>query len=375
MAQPREYLRELRASLGDQQSFRADLNALRHKWSALLVEIGASDAAGDLTLARVNHLLAGLAVASIDVSLEIARREFRRRYETLASEPRLAVLGLGRLGSGGMDYGSDLDVVIAYDSAGPAPVLGLTHEEAYARLAELLVTSLSSITRAGHLYRVDLRLRPDGQKGPLVTGSAAFLTYTQRRAGLWEWLAYVKLRAIAGNLEFGRALEAAARQTIHELAYHAPDDQLRAETQRVRERLEKEKSPRPNAGLDIKHSAGGMLDVYFAARYLQLRDCVPDDEEHRTTRATLQRLHAAGSLDEKDFVDLDEGYGLLRAVDHQLRLIVGRAARLPLPGQPAFLDIARRLGYDNPSGLTEDLSARMSGIRGAYERIMRMGTV
>ncbi len=370
MAHPRDYLDELRTDVVHQQSFRAELNALRRKWSALLVEIGAADAAGELTLPNVNHLLTDLAVAGIDVALEIARREFARRFEELASEPRLAVLGLGRLGSGGMDYGSDLDVVTVYDSAVPSPVAALTHDEAYARLAELLITALSSITREGYLYRVDLRLRPDGQKGPLVTGSEAFIAYLQKRAGLWEWLAYVKLRAVAGDLELGREVEATARKLIHELAHDADHDQLRLETRRVRDRLEKEKASRRNTGLNIKHGAGGMLDVYFAARYLQLRDCVQDDDEDRTTRATLRRLRDAGSLDGHDFAAVDEGYALLRSLDHQLRLTLGRSARLPLPEHPAFRDIAASLGYPGAADLEQDLRERMTSIRDAYERIM-----
>jgi [glutamine synthetase] adenylyltransferase / [glutamine synthetase]-adenylyl-L-tyrosine phosphorylase len=269
-----------------------------------------------------------------------------------------------------MDYGSDLDVVMVYDSSSPTTVAGLGPDEAYARLAELMVTVLSSITREGYLYRVDLRLRPDGQKGPLVTGSEAFIAYLEKRAGFWEWLAYVKLRAVAGDLELGRSIEAAARQLIHELAQHADHNQLRAETLRVRDRLEKEKASRRNAGVDIKHGAGGMLDVYFAARYLQLRDDVQDDEEDRTTRATLRRLHAAGSLNEADFRVLHDGYALLRSADHQLRLIVGRSAHLPLPGHPAFCDIARRLGYDDATKLTRELAGHMTGIRKAYERIL-----
>jgi [glutamine synthetase] adenylyltransferase / [glutamine synthetase]-adenylyl-L-tyrosine phosphorylase len=371
MAQSHDYLRELRAGVTDQESLRAELDALRRTWAALLVEIGAGDAAGGLALNQVNRLLTDLAVASIDVAFEIARREFARRYEKLANEPRLAVLGLGRLGSGGMDYGSDLDIVIVYDSAASSPVAELTHDEAYARLAELVVTALSSITREGYLYRVDLRLRPDGQKGPLVSGSEGFITYLKKRASLWESLAYVKLRAVAGDMEFGRALEASARKLIHESAHHADQDQLRAETRRVRDRLEQERAARHNAGLDIKHGTGGMLDVYFAARYLQLRDNVPDDEEDRTTRATLRRLRDAGSLEQADFRALDEGYALLRAVDHQLRLILGRSALLPLEEHPAFRDFARRLAYDDASALTRELSARMLGIRGAYERIVR----
>jgi [glutamine synthetase] adenylyltransferase / [glutamine synthetase]-adenylyl-L-tyrosine phosphorylase len=373
-AQPRDYLAELRAGVTSQQSLKAELHALRRTWSRLLVEIGAADAAVDLPLLDTNRLLTELAVASIDAAIEIARREFGRRYEKLANEPRLALLGLGRLGSGGMDYGSDLDVVLIYDSAAPSPVAGLTHDEAYARLAELIVTVLSSITREGYLYRVDLRLRPDGQKGPLVTGSDAFIAYLQKRAGLWEWLAYVKLRAVAGDLELGGALEAAARNLIHELARSADHNQLCFETRRVRDRLEKEKASRRHGGLDIKHGAGGMLDVYFAARYLQLRDGVQDDEEDRTTRVTLRRLRDAGSLNELDAVALDEGYGLLRAVDHQLRLILGRSARLPLTEHPAFRDIAVRLGYDNVVDLTRELSLRMTGIRSAYERTLRIET-
>ena len=117
-----------------------------------------------------------------------------------------------------------------------------------------------------------------------------------------------------------------------------------------------------------------MLDVYFAARYLQLRDCVQDDAEDRTTRTTLKRLHHAGSLDAPDFLALDEGYALLRAVDHQLRLILGRSARLPLPEHPAFRDITRRLSYGDAADLKQELQTRMTGIRGAYQRIMRSGT-
>ena len=360
---------ELRTGITDERDFGAELDALRRMWSGLLIEIGAADAAGELTLSEVNRLLTELAVAAIDGALLIARREFGRRFQSLATEPSLAVLGLGRLGSGGMDYGSDLDVVIVYDSAGPAPVAGLTHEESYARLAELMITALSSITREGYLYRVDLRLRPDGRKGPLVTGSEAFVSYLQKRAGLWEWLAYVKLRAVAGELELGRSIEAAARKSIHEMARQSDHSQLRAEAHRVRDRLEKEKTPRRIAGINIKHGAGGMLDVYFAARYLQLRDNVQDDDEGRTTAATLQRLRNAGCLNETDYLALDEGYALLRSVDHQLRLIVGRSARLPLPEHPAFRDIARRLGYDSAK-LTEEVTLRMSDIRKAYEHIM-----
>jgi glutamate-ammonia-ligase adenylyltransferase len=298
----------------------------------------------------------------------VARREIARRYGRLAAGPRLAVLALGRLASGGMDYGSDLDLVMVYDVDVPSPVPGLTCEQAYARMVELLVNALSSFTRDGHLYRVDLRLRPDGKNGPLASSSRAFVEYMRGRAEVWEWLAHVKLRAVAGDLEFGRALESRARAAVHEAAASADPSVLAAETRRVRERLERERGV--SRATDIKYGAGGMLDVYFAVRYAQLRDRRPDEGADRSTRATLLRLREAGSISEGDFEALCEGYELLRGLDHDLRLIAGRSTRLPAAeDHPVLCDLARRAGYETVASLRAELAARMAAVRSAYERI------
>ena len=361
---------ELREAVAAQTSFADELIALRLKWSELLIEIGARDAAGTEDLAEINRALTELASGAANAALLSARRELERRHGALGQEPRIAILGLGRLGSGGMDYGSDLDVIVVYDAAAGLMVNGLTQEEAYARLTEYFVAALSSITREGVLYRVDLRLRPDGQKGPLATSSATFMNYLEKRAAVWEWLAYVKLRAAAGDIEFGSAIEMAARGRVHELARQADIRQLAAETRRVRDRLQQAKAPRRHADLNIKHGAGGMLDVYFAARYLQLRDNVPDDGEDRTTRRVLQRLREVGAIDEENFQRMFTGYRLLRQVDHQLRLIVGRSATVPSHDATAFIEIASRLGYSTAKDLRDELVERMRNIRLAYDDIV-----
>ncbi|HXI26706.1 MAG TPA: hypothetical protein VNG71_22835 [Pyrinomonadaceae bacterium] len=366
---PRNYSSELASSIDDSDSFASNLDALRRAWSRLLIEIGANDAAHEAPLPEVNRSLTELAIASMNSALTIAEREMKRRLQDVA-DFRVAILGLGRLGSGGMDYGSDLDIVVVFDGEAPSPIHGLTHAEAYVRFVELVVAALSSVTREGYLYRVDLRLRPDGQKGSLASSAQAFTSYVEKRAGIWEWLAYVKLRAVAGDLEFGRAIESQVRSRIHELGRQTDANQLRAETRRVRERLEKERALRPNAGISIKHGQGGMLDVYFASRYLQLRDNVPDDETDRSTAQSLKRLRDAGSLDRGTFDDLSDGYRYLRSVDHQARLVVGRSTTLPLPQQSAFADIARRLGCAGADNLSSELAKQMSSIHRAYERIM-----
>ena len=368
----RDYRALLRAAIDREKNYGAELAALRRTWMRLLVERGALDAAGELSLSESNEFQTALATASINVALLIARRELARRFGQLAAGPRLAVLGLGRLGSGGMDYGSDLDLVLVYDPLVPSPIAGLTHEEAYARLAELMTTALSSMTREGHLYRVDLRLRPDGKNGPLARGAQSFLDYFRSdSAQIWEWLAYVKLRATGDDLELGRMIEREVRRLIHERARHIDKEELRNETRRVRERLERERAARPARATDIKFGAGGMLDVYFAARYLQLRDDVRDDEgAERSTFATLTRLHAAGSLNDEDQRALTDGYALLRALDHSLRLIAGRSSHLPAaPDHPLLRDLARRNNYDSADALTHALSTHMKEIRAAYDRI------
>ncbi|MCA1618810.1 MAG: hypothetical protein LC795_05760 [Acidobacteria bacterium] len=358
----------LRAAVDAEHTFGGELAALRRAWTHLVVEIGARDAAGGLTLAESNALQTSLAAASINTGLLVARREMARRYGRLASGPRLAALALGRLASGGMDYGSDLDLVLVYDEDVPSPVEGLTCEQAYARMVELLVNALSGFTRDGHLYRVDLRLRPDGKNGPLASPARAFVEYLSARAEVWEWLAHVKLRAVAGDQEFGRAVESRARAAVHDGAAGAGADVLAAETRRVRERLARERAaPRGN---DIKYGRGGMLDVYFAARFLQLRDRLPDGEADRSTRATLQRLLDAGSLRPEDFDALCGGYTLLRRLDHELRLLAGRSTRLPsAEDHPVLRDLARRTGHASTPALTRELAERMAAVRAAYERI------
>ena len=359
----------LRASIDSEKSFAGELSALRRAWSGMLVEIGVRDAADKISIPELNRLQTELAVASLNVAYLIARRELVRRFGNLRGGPRIAVLGLGRLGSGGVDYGSDLDIIITYDSLAPSPIASLTQDEAYARLGELMISALSSVTREGYLYRVDLRLRPDGNKGPLVSASQGFLDYLKQRAAVWEWLAHVKLRAVAGDLELGRMIETHARHAIHEAAGKFDPRVLGLEARRVRERLEKEKARRRPGGFDIKHGPGGMLDVYFAARYLQLRDDVRDEGDDRSTASTLDRLAAAGSLNAEDHAALSAGYALLRSVDHHSRLILGHAERLPAPDHAAIRDIAKKLGYESASALINVLRERMSAIRAAYDRI------
>lgn len=367
----RDYRAILRSAIDAERSFPAELAALRLKWAELIAEIAALDVSNQLSIFDTNRLQTELAAASLNVAYLVARREMARRYGSFRGGPRVAFYGLGRLATGGVDYGSDLDILITYDSLVPSPLRSLTQDEAYARLAELMIAALSSITREGYLYRVDLRLRPHGKNGPLVISSEGFLDYLKEQSAPWEWLAYVKLRVVGGDHELGKMIETHARHRIQENALRFDPRELKAETRHVRDRLEKEKGRRGRrVGTDIKYGQGGMLDVYFAARYLQLRDEVMDEGEDRSTAFTLERLREEGSLSEDDFSALGPGYSLLRSIDHHLRLIVGRSTRLPNPNHATAGNVAARMGFGSVVELQQTLTERMEAIRGAYNRIL-----
>jgi glutamate-ammonia-ligase adenylyltransferase len=368
----RDYRAILRAAIDAESTFPAELAAFRLKWAELIAEIGALDISGDLSIFDTNRLQTELAIASLNVSYLIARREMARRFGSFSGGPRIAIYGLGRLGSAGVDYGSDLDILLTYDSLVPSPIRSLTQDETYARLVELMIAALSSITREGYLYRIDLRLRPHGKNGPLVTSAEGFLDYLKEQSAPWEWLAYVKIRAVGGDLELGKMIETHARHRIHENALRFDPHALKLETRRVRDRLEKEKGTRSRrAGIDIKYGPGGMLDVYFATRYLQLRDEVLDGGEDRSTAFTLERLREEGSLSEEDFAAMSTGYSLLRSIDHNLRLIMGRSTRLPDPNHVTARDVAARMGFASVSELHQTLIDEMQAIRESYNRLLK----
>jgi glutamine synthetase adenylyltransferase len=147
---------------------------------------------------------------------------------------------------------------------------------------------------------------------------------------------------------------------------------LKTETRRVRARLETEKSAgRKGRNIDIKFGEGGMLDVYFAMRYLQLCDNVPDDEQNRSTSEMLSKLRESDSLSLKDFQNFSDGYLFLSELDHNLRLIIGRSTLLPVANPKALQTITQRLKLDSINDLHEKLTFHRLNIRASFENVLK----
>ncbi|MEO8572800.1 MAG: hypothetical protein ABI481_02435 [Pyrinomonadaceae bacterium] len=364
------YSDQLSNAISPESDFRHRLGAFRRRWARLLAGIKSKELEGVIDIRDAKNAQTALAEASIDIALELTRAELNGRYDSQFDALPIAVIGLGKLGGGAVDYGSDLDLVLVYDQQKEIPS-GQTPAEFYGRAAELFVTSLSSMTRDGSIYRVDLRLRPYGKNGQSVISAAAFAEYMRDSADIWEWLAYVKVRAVAGDLKLARTVENSVREVIHARAAAIDVADLARETRRVRNGLEKEKSwGRRSKDIDIKYGTGGMLDVYFATRYLQLRDNVPDSSGSRSTEFMLTELERRGSMGTSDYQSFLFGYRFLAELDHNLRLAVGRTTRLPLANHTALEIVSQRMNLRSESELVEQLTIHRLNIRYAFDNIL-----
>ena len=361
-----------------EKDFAHRIAVLRKIWSRFLLEIATFDAFEKITLTEAKQAQTRLAQASIEAAIFITRKELEKRFSVEMKYFQFAVLALGKLGGKGVDYGSDLDLILVYDDEQILPVAKLTHAEFYSRAVEIFVNCLSAMTREGHLYRVDLRLRPDGKNGATCIGKTAFLDYLKNRSAIWEWLAYVKIRGVAGDMGLADYVGKIARKIIHEnaLALQKSDEsfeELKTETLRIRENLEKQKSSsRKGKEIDIKFGEGGMLDVYFGVRFLQLRDNIQDSGANRSTVFTLEKLFENNSISAEDFKNFSEGYKFLSELDHNLRLTIGRSTRLPLANRNALETIVNRMKVGSIENLLQNLTFHRINIRTSFENILKI---
>jgi glutamate-ammonia-ligase adenylyltransferase len=247
---------------------------------------------------------------------------------------RFAVIGYGSLGGEELGFGSDLDLVFLFDAEADAVSDGARPLEAgrwYARLAQKLVALLGAITAAGRLYDVDVRLRPDGAKGLLVSSLSSYREYQRERAWTWEHQALVRARGVAGDGSLLAEFEAIRDRTLSQ-----PRDRqvLREEVGKMRLKMRAELDRSDAARFDLKQGAGGLVDLEFLLQYLVLRDCSTHAEllQPRDTPGLLSALHAAGVVDDAALSTLLQAHsvflaeGLACTLDRRPRLVAASEA-------------------------------------------------
>lgn len=303
----RELARSLDANLAQVEGdAEQQMDLLRHFKQAQLFHLIAQDFAGTLTVERLSDHLSELADLMLGRTLNLVWSTLPKRH---CPSPRFAVVGFGKLGGKELGYGSDLDIVFLYDdAAGEAP-------ENYARLAQRLNAWLNAYTGAGVLYQTDLRLRPDGASGLLVSPLSAFAEYQQKQAWVWEHQALTRARFCAGDAGIGAAFEALRVQVLRQRRDLAT---LRTEVLAMREKMRAEHRP-PKDAFDVKADAGGLIDVEFAVQYLVLGHAHKHEALTRNSGniALLQAAADLGLLPGALAVGAADAYRALRRLQHQ----------------------------------------------------------
>jgi glutamate-ammonia-ligase adenylyltransferase len=241
--------------------------------------------------------LAWLADAVVASVLRIALEAMRAAHGGIAGG-RFAVLGYGSLGGEELGFGSDLDLVFLYDAPGDAQSDGAHAMDAprwFARLGQKIVALLGAGTGAGRLFEVDVRLRPDGAKGLLVSSLASFSEYQCERAWTWEHQALVRARAVAGDAELVADFDALRAQV---LARSRDAASLADDVSSMRRRMRAELDRSDAAVFDLKQGEGGLVDLEFLLQFLLLRDAAdhPALRAPRATPALLDAVLASGSI-------------------------------------------------------------------------------
>ncbi|OYZ56167.1 MAG: bifunctional glutamine synthetase adenylyltransferase/deadenyltransferase [Hydrogenophilales bacterium 17-61-76] len=320
---------ELDAHPGDTE---AQMDALRRFKQVQTLRLLAQDVAGQLSLEVLSDNLSYLADTLLAETLARCWDGLKTRHR---DSPLFAIIGYGKLGGKELGYASDLDLVFLYDDTDERA------QEIYARLAQRINTWLGTLTPAGMLYETDLRLRPDGASGLLVSSTEAFRNYQLNHAWTWEHQALSRARFVCGNVEIGASFEALRQQVLC-----MPRDaaKLRDEVLAMREKMHAGHSN--DTGLfDLKHDAGGIVDVEFSVQYLLLTHAhaLPELSDNVGNITLLKRVAALGLLPDDIALPAADAYRELRRLQHQAKLAGATHARVDAPSVDGYPAAVRAL--------------------------------
>jgi glutamate-ammonia-ligase adenylyltransferase len=309
---------ELRGNLAEAtDDIERQMDMLRHFKNTQTLHCIAQDIAGSLPLEKMSDRLSDVACLILEEVLRLSWQGLTQRHR---DTPRFAIVGYGKLGGRELGYASDLDIVFVYDDDAPEAA------ENYARLAQRINNWLTSVTVAGVLYETDLRLRPDGAGGLLVTSLESMREYQLQKAWIWEYQALTRARSVAGDTTIGRAFE---ELRISVLRTPRDPAALRDEILRMRRKM-LDAHPNTSELFDLKHDPGGIIDVEFMVQYLVLGHAHAHAELaiNAGNLALLQTAASLGLISAGHADDVRTAYRQFRKLQHQLRLAGEKYARV-----------------------------------------------
>jgi glutamate-ammonia-ligase adenylyltransferase len=307
------------------------VEALRQFQKVAVFKVALADLTGRLPLMKVSDRLTDIAELIVQCCMDLAWQQMTQAYgvphcgdlEAALRPVHVAVAAYGKLGGLELGYGSDLDLVFLHDSSGAIQQTRgerpLDNVVFFLRLGQRIVHLLTMHSAAGRLYEVDMRLRPNGKGGFLMTGIDAFERYQHNDAWTWEHQALLRARAVGGDANLRNAFEAVRR---HVLCVAVHRDTLRTDVKEMRLRMRRELSKAGAGQFDIKQDAGGIADIEFLVQYwvLAAASAHPDLLTYTDNIRQLEGLAAAGVLERATAQWLTDAYIGYRTVLHHLSL-------------------------------------------------------
>jgi len=313
---------DLGKTLLDAEDLQDVLDLIRRWTGDRKFLVGTQMLRGTVPVTDAARHLTDIADAAIGVLVPAVERQFAALHGTVAGGA-FAVVALGKLGAHELTFTSDLDLVFLYEP-GPDDAVSDGRKQLpavlyYGRLGQRLISALTAPTAEGELFRVDMRLRPTGNKGPVAVSLDGFLRYQHGEAWTWEHMALSRARVIAASPGFGARVEQAILGVLT-----APRDpaKLLVDVADMRKRIARDRRrPKP---FDVKNRRGGLLDIEFIAQYLLLRHAHQHpDLVTSNTVALLERLAGRGLLPAERAAALVDATRLWQSVQGFLRLATG----------------------------------------------------
>jgi len=336
-------------------------------------------------LSETTAEISALADVLIEAALREAASQLRRRpgfpqpQDALGrrSTMSFSVLALGKLGGNELNYSSDVDLMFIYDDGEEPAGAKISRREYFIRLAQQITEILSRVTREGQVFRIDLRLRPQGGEGELAVSLSQALTYYAEVAHDWERQALIKVRYCAGNSALAREFIRAVQPYVYtEKVNFAAVKTALVARERMQKRRPTAASRQLERGIDVKIDRGGIRDIEFLVQCLQ-RVYGGTEPWLRSggTLFSLQKLHDKGHISGREFDDLTNAYEFLRHLEHRLQLRDGRQTHR-LPTSEADLTILQRAmaPYTREDrrgiSLADLVRRRMGAVEEIYHRIV-----
>jgi len=368
---------DLAQTLGAFESREARMNALRRFKYRHLLRIGTRDLLGDADLAGTTEELSHLADACIARALAEAAATVREAsgapIGAAGSETGLAVVAMGKLGGEELNYSSDVDLMFVYGEDGETAggrAGRVANGEYFTRVCRELVSLLEGFTDEGYVFRVDLRLRPEGRMGPIVLSLDGYRAYYRERAELWERQALIKARIAAGDPAVGARFVSLARETVYRPGLDAGVvPAIRA----MKTQIDGAVRAKGGEATNVKLGRGGIREIEFIVQALQL--LYGGDDPWLRAPNTLKAIFR---LTERGYLAPDLGrllsrdYEHLRTVEHRLQ-ILHELQTHTLPKDPQELGrLARRVGvHGTPARAAREFQARHRTVTTSVHRAFR----